>query len=68
MLWPGQVERLPDVVYNARDLEEFVTLCGHALEEAPGFAEQRRMDHAAHAGWSDRSAQVQHILTTAGLL
>lgn len=68
MLWPGQVERFPDVMYAAHDEEDFLRLCRHALEEAPGFAEQRRMDHAAHAGWSDRSAQVQRILTTAGLL
>ena len=27
MLWPGQVECFPDVVYNASGPEEFVTLC-----------------------------------------
>ena len=68
MLWPGQVERFPDVVYNARDLEEFVTLCGHALEEAPGFVSRRRMDQAVQAAWSVRTQEVERILTTAGLL
>ena len=68
MLWPGQVERFPDVVYNARDPEEFVTLCGHALEEDPGFVAQRRRDHASLAAWSGRTQEVERILTTAGLL
>lgn len=68
MLWPGQVELFPDVVYNAHDPEEFVTLCAHALEEAPGFAVQRRMDRAAEAAWSCRAGEVERILTTAGLL
>ena len=67
MLWPGQVERFPDVVYNARDPEEFVTLCGHALEEAPGLS-HRRMDRAAAAAWPRRVEEVERILTTAGLL
>lgn len=67
-LWPGQVERFPDVVYNAADHEEFVTLCAHALEEAPGFVSQRRMDQAAAAAWSWRAGEVERILTTAGLL
>lgn len=67
MLWPGQVEQFPDVVYNARDPEEFVTLCAHALEEAPGFS-ARRMDRAAAAAWPRRVEEVERILTTAGLL
>ena len=41
MLWPGQVERFPDVIYNARDEGEFLTLCAHALEEDPGFVAGR---------------------------
>ncbi|NBI10485.1 glycosyltransferase [Colidextribacter sp. OB.20] len=68
MLWPGQVERFPDVVYNARDPEEFITLCAHALEEAPGFVSQRRRDQAVQAAWSNRTREVERILTTAGLL
>ena len=68
MLWPGQVERFPDVVYNARSPEDFVTLCAHALEEAPGFVSQRRMDLAADAAWPRRAGEVGRILTTAGLL
>lgn len=68
MLWPGQVERYPDVVYNAHDPEEFATLCAHALEEDPSFVAQRRRDHAAMAAWSGRTQEVERILTTAGLL
>lgn len=68
MLWPGQVECFPDVVYNASGPEEFVTLCAHALEEAPGFVSQRRIDWAAQAAWSIRAGEVERILTTGGLL
>lgn len=68
MLWPDQVERFPDVVYGAHDEAEFLTLCGHALAEAPGFAEQRRRDHARSAAWPRRAGQVAQILDTAGLL
>ena len=67
MLWPDQVEQFPDVVYGAHELEEFVTLCAHALEEAPGLA-QRRIDRAAQAAWPRRVGEVERILTTAGLL
>lgn len=68
MLRPGQVEQFPDVVYGAYSLEEFVTLCSHAMEEAPGFVSQRRMDRAAAASWPKRAGEVERILTTAGLL
>lgn len=67
MLWPDQVELFPDVVYGAHDPEEFVTLCAHALEEAPGFAGRRRQ-RAAEAAWPQRVDEVERILTTAGLL
>ena len=67
MQWPGQVEQFPDVVYSAQDPDEFVTLCGHALEEAPGLS-ARRMDRAAAAAWPRRVEEVERILTTAGLL
>lgn len=68
MLWPDQVETFPDVVYGAHDLEEFVTLCGHAMEEDPHFVAHRRMDRAAEAAWPRRAGEVERILTTAGLL
>ncbi len=68
MLRPGQVEPFPDVVYGAYDLEEFVTLCSHAMVEAPGFVYRRRLDRAAEAAWPRRVNMVDHILTTAGLL
>lgn len=68
MLWPDQVELFPDVVYAAHDRSEFVTLCAHALEEAPGFVSQRRRDRAAQAAWPNRAGEVERILNTAGLL
>lgn len=68
MLWPEQVEIFPDVVYGAHDEREFLTLCQHALEEAPGFVSQRRQSYGAAAAWSLRAAAVSRILDTAGLL
>lgn len=68
MLWPDQVELFPDVVYGAHSHQEFLTLCRHALEEAPGFVSQRRRAHAAAAAWPHRSSEVARILSTAGLL
>lgn len=68
MLWPDQVERFPDVIYGAHDEEEFLTLCAHALEEAPSFVAQRRREHAADAAWPLRTETAVRILTTAGLL
>lgn len=67
LLWPDQVEEFADVVYGAHDLEEFVTLCAHALEEAPGLG-RRRMDRSAQTAWPIRVNEVERILTTAGLL
>ena len=68
MLWPDQVELFPDVVYGAHSPEEFLTMCTHALDEAPGFVSKRRMDWAAAAAWPRRAGEVERILTTAGLL
>ena len=68
MLWPDQVEPFPDVVYAAHDAQEFVTLCRHAMEEAQDFVSQRRRAHGAGASWPNRSAEVERILSTAGLL
>lgn len=67
MLWPDQVEQFADVVYGAQELEEFVTLCEHAMEEAPGLS-LRRQQRAAEAAWPRRVGEVERILTTAGLL
>ena len=68
MLWPDQVEQYPGVVYGAHDLEEFVTLCDHAMAEVPGgFADLRRQ-RVAEAAWPQRVDEVERILTTAGLL
>ena len=68
MLRPGQIEQFPDVVYGAYSPEEFVTLCSHAMEEAPGFVLRRRQDRAAEAAWPRRADEVERMLTTAGLL
>lgn len=68
MLWPDQVERFPDVVYGAHDPQEFLQLCAHALEEAPGFVSGRRRGYAQRAAWPLRVEEVERILTTSGLL
>lgn len=56
------------MVYGAHDEREFLTLCQHALKEAPGFVSQRRQSYGAAAAWSLRAAAVSRILDTAGLL
>lgn len=68
MLWEEQVEIFPDVVYGAYHTEDFISLCGKAMEEAPGFVSQRRRSYGESASWSVRSGEVARILTTAGLL
>lgn len=68
MVWPDQVEPFPDVIYSAHSVQEFVTLCQHALEEVPSWAAPRRRSHGAAGAWSVRSGEVSHILSTAGLL
>jgi len=68
MLWPDQVEPFPDVVYGAHSPQEFITLCGHALDEAPGFVSQRRRAHAQAAAWPNRAGEIVRILSTAGLM
>jgi hypothetical protein len=68
MLWPDQVELFPDVIYGAHSQEEFVTLCDHALAEAPGFVSQRRRAYGEAASWPLRAGEVSRILQTAGLL
>ena len=68
MLWPDQVEQYPGVVYGAHDLEEFVTLCDHAMAEVPGGFAGLRQQRAAGASWPRRVDEVERILTTAGLL
>jgi len=68
MLWPDEVERFPDVIYGAYTQEEFVRLCGQALIEDRTWVLSRRRDYGQAAAWSNRSAEVSRILTTAGLL
>lgn len=68
MLWPEQVERFPDVIYGAYNQDELVRLCQQALEEDRTWVLSRRRDYGHAAAWSNRSAEVSRILTTAGLL
>ena len=68
MLWPDQVERFPDVIYGAYNQEELVRLCTQALAEDRTWVDQRRRDYGAAAAWTNRSAEVSRILSTAGLL
>ena len=63
-----QVELFPDVVYGAYSDREFISLCRSALEEAPGFVNERRKGYGAGAAWSTRAGEVVRILSTAGLL
>ena len=66
MLWPGQVEHFPDVIYGAHSSEDFCRLCEQALTEAPGWVSGRRKNYGEQAAWSNRAAEVSRILRTAG--
>lgn len=68
MLWPDQVELFPDVIYAAHDAQALVDLCAQALEEDRGWVRERRRGYGRGAAWSARGAEVERILTTAGLL
>lgn len=68
MLWPGQVEQFPDVVYGAYSPEELVGMCVQALREDRDWVAGRRRDYGRAAAWSARSGEVARILETAGLL
>lgn len=68
MLIPEQVEPFPDVVYTAFDPATFLRRCEHALEEDPTWVRDRRRSYARGAQWTDRAAEIQHILETAALL
>jgi len=65
---PDQVDRFPDVIYAAHSSREFLTLCQHAMEESPHWIFERRRAVAQAASWANRGAEVNQILTTAGLL
>ena len=67
MLFPGQVEIFPDVVYGAHNTQEFVHLCGQALAEAGSWARLRRRGYGQAAAWSSRAQEVARILETIGL-
>lgn len=67
ILYPGQVEEFPDVVYGAHSPEDYSALCERALEEDPSWVSQRRKDYGAAAAWSCRVDKVQRILGTIGL-
>ncbi len=67
MLFPGQVEVFPDVVYGAHNTQEFVRLCGQALAEAGNWARLRRQAYGQAASWTARTREVSRILETIGL-
>ena len=67
LLYPGQVEDFPDVIYGAHSPEEYSRLCARALEEDPAWVSQRRKDYGAAAAWSRRADEVHRILAAIGL-
>lgn len=68
MLWPGQVELFPDVIYAADSPQAMVDMCRQALEEDRTWVHERRQNYGRRAAWSARAGEVERILTTAGLL
>ncbi|MCC8122618.1 MAG: hypothetical protein LIO58_03670 [Oscillospiraceae bacterium] len=67
MLFPDQIEVFPDVVYSAHTPEEFVRLCGTALQETGSWARERRREYGATAAWSQRAEQAKDILSSIAL-
>lgn len=67
MLYPGQIEPFPDVVYGAHTNAEFSRLCADALIEAGSWARKRRREYGAAAAWSLRADEICRILGTIGL-
>ncbi len=59
---PVQVLSYEDVVYIARDNDEFVRLCGKALEENDPQKVEKRLKYAKACSWDARVDEISQIL------
>lgn len=65
-IWQNEVERFPDVMYNAFGEEDFLTQCEIALNEQPQMVSERRRSYGKMASWKKRTLRVMKIFKTAG--
>lgn len=64
---PLQVADYSDVVYIAKNVEDFVVKCGEALVEADPEKAQKRMEYGKASSWDHRVSQMEEILETKGI-
>lgn len=66
--FPGQMEDLPELMYQSDDLNGFVAQCEKAMREDGAWLRFRRRDAGEEAAWDARAQQVQTILDANMLL
>ena len=65
---PLQVEDFADVVYIARDADEFIALCDAAAAENDPEKAAKRLAYGAQCSWSERVRQIEAALYEMGVL
>ena len=65
---PLQVEDFADVVYIARDADEFIALCDAAAAENDPEKAAKRLAYGAQCSWSERVRQIEAALYEKGVL
>lgn len=66
--FPGQVADMPELMYQAEDLNGFVIECEKAMREDGVWLRGRRRDAGEEAAWDRRAQQVRTILEANMLL
>lgn len=66
--FPGQMEDLPELMYQSDDLNGFVAQCEKAMREDGPWLIARRRDAGSEAAWDCRAQQVREILEANMLL
>ena len=65
---PLQVEEFADVVYIARDANQFIALCDRAAAEHDPDKTARRLALGAQCSWTERVRQIERTLYAKGVL
>lgn len=66
--FPGQVEDMPELIYQSDDPHGFTAACERALREDGPWLRRRRTQAGEEASWENRAAEVQRILESNMLL
>lgn len=66
--FPGQVEDMPELLYQSDDPHGFTAACERALREDGPWLRRRRAQVGEAASWENRAAEVQRILESNALL